>query len=650
MGNATETEKILVIDDQVINVDYYRSRLSSAGYSVITTTSGAEGVELFRNEHPDLVLMDVVMPVMDGFEAARLMRTAPESRHIPILFITAEVSDTASRVKALDSEANDFIIKPIDDAELLSRIKASLRMKKLYDELRTAEIRLQKSETRYRNIIESMEEGYFETDVGGNLTFFNESVVRILRIPRDRLPGMNNRDYMTIRTAKKIYALFNQIYRTGAASEFFDCEIIRGDGSIGVLEISAGLLRNAGGAPSGFHGVIRDVTEKKRSEKEILIKSYAIEKSMNAIAITEPGGGFTFVNNSFLTMWGFSDAASLLGKTILQCCHQENHEDLLNVFEVLEEIGSWVGELHLKKTDGSPLYAILSASMIKNDKDETIGIILSFVDITLRKKADHALKENHRVISKRHKEIERGLKVAQLTLRDIMNQQVPSIDSVAIDFRYNPMEKLGGDFFCFYPYLKDSFGIFICDVSGHGVASSLYLSLLKSITDRLAVKFGQTPVRFITQLNAELFGRMSSYFITGIYGLFTRQKRSRDFTFSFTNGGHPGPIVARKNGDVSLNMGKSTLIGISDDIAFDSTSVRLAPGDRLFLYTDGIPETANRQKDMIGYDDTLLDLFKTTGNESLGEKLDSIMKRVGDFRDGADMTDDTLIIGFEVLQ
>lgn len=648
MSEATATERILVVDDQFLNIDYYRSILSTAGFSVLTATNGREGVELFNSERPDLVLMDVVMPGMDGYEAARLMRSDPAARHVPIIFITGALYDTESKVRALDTYVNDYIIKPIGDAEMLSKIRAQLRMKHLYDELETARNQIHKNEKRYRRIIESIEEGYVETDMNGNFLFFNSALARILRVPLETLSGKNKQEFITIRTSRKMDVKFDEIIRNGKTSDFFDCEIIRGDGSIAILELSVGLLRNDDGTLYGVHIMLRDVTEKKKFEKELLIKSLAIEKSMNAVAITEPSGGFSFVNNAFLAMWDFTDSADLLGKTILQCSHPDTHEGLLNMFEVLEEIGSWVGELHLKKLDGSSFYAILSASMIRNEKEETIGIILSFVDITLRKKVDYALKENHRIISKRNKEIERDLKVAQLTLRDIMNQQVPSMGAMAIDFRYNPMEKLGGDFFCFYPFLKDTFGVFICDVSGHGVASSLYLSLLKSITDKLAVKYGQTPVRFITQLNSELFGRMSSYFITGIYGLFTRHKKTREYVFSYTNGGHPGPIVARKNGDVSLFMGKSTLIGISDDISFDSTTIRLSQGDRLYLYTDGIPETANRDKDMIGYDEMLLDLFRTTGSEPISEKLDAIMKRICEFREGADMTDDNLIIGFEV--
>jgi len=480
------------------------------------------------------------------------------------------------------------------------------------------------------------------------MTFFNDSTCRIIGYPREKFMGMNYREYTTIKTAEKIYKVFNEIYRTGKPSDIIDYEIIRADGSIGILELTAGLITDSDHKPIGFHSIVRDVTEKKKAEKEIQIKSLAVEKSINAIAITDPAGGFTFVNNSFLRLLGYDDREELLGKSIVQCCHPDTHDAIMSVMEVLHEIGSWVGELSLKKKDETIVYVILSATTIKNIKEENIGMILSFVDFTLRKKVDYALKESHKIITKRNINIERDLKLAQLTLKNIVNQEVPRIESMKIEYRYYPMDKLGGDFFSFYKYQKESCGVFICDISGHGVASSLYLSMLKSLSDKLAVKYGQSPSKFLTQMNEELVGKMSSYFITGIYGLFTHNIKTREFIFSYSNGGHPGPIVVKKEGGIKLYSGKSSLIGISNDISFDLTNMRLEKGDKLFLYTDGIPETANKKREMIEYEDKLLSLFEKSNRIPLGQSLEDIIKKIAEFRDGADVTDDLLIIGFEI--
>jgi len=92
---------------------------------------------------------------------------------------------------------------------------------------------------------------------------------------------------------------------------------------------------------------------------------------------------------------------------------------------------------------------------------------------------------------------------------------------------------------------------------------------------------------------------------------------------------------------------KSTLIGISTDVSFHTSSIPMGTGYRLFLYTDGIPETADRLRNMIGYEYRLLDLFMKSSTLSLAENLDAIFHKVNAFRDGGEVTDDMLLIGFE---
>ncbi len=644
-----DMEKILVVDHELSRLHEYNSVLSSAGYGVITAADGKKGIEKYNLEKPDLVLMDVMIPGMDGYETARIIRQNDQSLHIPIIFVSPTLLDVEKNASVMDSGVNDYIIQPVEDKALLLKIRASLRMKKLFEELNTTRNMLQRSEAKYRTILETMQEGYFEIDTNGILTFFNEAVSRILGYPREKLMAMRLVDYTTPKTARLLRKVFTKIYKTGEPSNIDEYEIIRGDGTIRLLEISAGLIPGKNSKPAGFRGIIRDVTEKRKAEKEILIKSFAVEKSINAIAITDTEGVCTFANNSFLMMWGYEDRNDVLGTSILDFCHPDNRDDFRNVLEVLGEIGSWVGELSLKKKDESPFFVILSAALIKNENDDTIGVIMSFVDITLRKKVDYSLKESREVLAKRTKMMEKDLKIARTALGDIISQDVPRIKTVKTEYRYYPMEMLGGDFFCFYPYGSDSLGVFICDISGHGVASSLFLTLLKSITDRLSLKFGQHPAEFINQLNIELVGHMASFFITGIYGIFTPSNKEHELLFTFSNGAHPGPVLIKESGQAKLNSSKSTLIGISTDITFKTTTIPMEKGDRLFLYTDGIPETSNAKREMIGFEDGLLDLFRQSHQAALGENLDCIMEQVGRFRGDARITDDMLLIGFESL-
>jgi len=146
-----------------------------------------------------------------------------------------------------------------------------------------AEKALMVSEKKYRNILESMEEGYAEIDLKGNFTFFNDSLSRILGYSRKELMGMNNREYTKPETAKKIYKVFNRVYITGETESVSEYEVIIKDGSVRNLEFSVSLMRDQERRPTGFRGVARDVTERLKADKE---KRKLENKLLNARAAT----------------------------------------------------------------------------------------------------------------------------------------------------------------------------------------------------------------------------------------------------------------------------------------------------------------------------------------------------------------------------
>jgi PAS domain S-box-containing protein len=126
---------------------------------------------------------------------------------------------------------------------------------------------LKEREEKYRSIVDHIEELYYEVDLRGNLIFLNGSMTRILGYTMEELTGMNNRQYMSPETAKRVFQTFNQVYKTGIPTKAFDWELIRKDGSIRALETSVSLIRDNEGRPVGFYGIGRDITERKQAEE-----------------------------------------------------------------------------------------------------------------------------------------------------------------------------------------------------------------------------------------------------------------------------------------------------------------------------------------------------------------------------------------------
>lgn len=127
---------------------------------------------------------------------------------------------------------------------------------------------LRQSEEKYRTILESIEDGYYEVDLTGNFIFFNEPVCKTLGYPAEELMGLNNRQFMAPEVARQVYEEFHKVARTGEPSRDFAYQVTAKDGSLRFVESSITLKRDAAGKPSGFRGVVRDVTPRRLAEQE----------------------------------------------------------------------------------------------------------------------------------------------------------------------------------------------------------------------------------------------------------------------------------------------------------------------------------------------------------------------------------------------
>jgi class 3 adenylate cyclase len=126
--------KVLVVDDTPVNVKLLADLLTAKGYAVVTAASGKEALEKVDAERPDLVLLDVMMPGMTGYEVCRKLREAEATAMLPVVMVTA-LDPTQERVKGIDAGADDFLSKPINQPELLARVRSLLRVKRLHDQL-----------------------------------------------------------------------------------------------------------------------------------------------------------------------------------------------------------------------------------------------------------------------------------------------------------------------------------------------------------------------------------------------------------------------------------------------------------------------------------------------------------------------------------
>jgi two-component system cell cycle response regulator len=129
------TARILVVDDIPANVKLLEVRLLAEYFEVLTASNGADAIEICEAGKIDVVLLDIMMPGMDGFEVCRRLKLDPATAHIPVVMVTA-LDQVADRIRGLEAGADDFLTKPVNDLQLMTRVKSLVRLKTLTDELR----------------------------------------------------------------------------------------------------------------------------------------------------------------------------------------------------------------------------------------------------------------------------------------------------------------------------------------------------------------------------------------------------------------------------------------------------------------------------------------------------------------------------------
>jgi PAS domain S-box-containing protein len=236
---------------------------------------------------------------------------------------------------------------------------------------------LRESEEKYRTILESIKEGYFELDLAGNFTFFNDSLCEILGYPREELLGLNRRACTTPETAIRMDEVFDAICQTGKPAITADHEVLRKDGTSRILEMSTSLLLNSAGEAAGFRCVVRDISERKRAEEERQRLATAVEHAAESILVADKDGTIHYVNPAFERISGYS-RDEVIGKSFRLFADSEQNDAAYDVLWTTLERGEvWKGQITNCSKDGRPCEFETTISPIRDHA----GVITSFVSV-----------------------------------------------------------------------------------------------------------------------------------------------------------------------------------------------------------------------------------------------------------------------------
>ncbi|KEI70484.1 ATP-binding response regulator [Endozoicomonas elysicola] len=264
-----EEERILLVDDNPTNLQVLLQTLSGRGYKLLIAKNGESALRIAAKAKPALVLLDIMMPGMDGYEVCRRLKESSETRNITVIFLSA-LDDTKDKVRGLETGAVDFISKPFQAEEVIARVQTQLKIHKLEQALSARNRQLEADKAR---ILESMNEGIFGLDRLGQITFANPASSAMTGWSIEQLTGQNLIQVMQggeseVSNLTGPLAPIEVSLNKGVSKTVENATFLHSDGSPFPVDYSCTpIMENS--SPSGAVVVFRDISEKKRQQEAL---------------------------------------------------------------------------------------------------------------------------------------------------------------------------------------------------------------------------------------------------------------------------------------------------------------------------------------------------------------------------------------------
>jgi PAS domain S-box-containing protein len=313
---STERVPLLVVDDRRENLVALEAALDSNAYEIVLAASGAEALAKLLDRDFAVILLDVAMPELDGYETARLIRARDKTRHIPIVFVTAFMSEAAQIFQGYEHGAVDYLIKPLDIHALRMKVSVFADLYRYAREVERTGQALARAEHQARVLADALYDVTFEdapigiAHVSDDIRWVrvNARMAAILRTTPDALRDRSMLDFVHPEDRGRLIADMNAVLAGSTLRHRCDCRMIDSDGGELWIHLSVSLIRDPAG--NAVHlAIIEDVSEEKRLAEalERSERRFARLRDSGLIGIYEqdPSGVLTDANDAFLGMIGY---------------------------------------------------------------------------------------------------------------------------------------------------------------------------------------------------------------------------------------------------------------------------------------------------------------------------------------------------------
>jgi PAS domain S-box-containing protein len=405
---------ILVVDDTPANLKLLLKILSDQGYKVRPIPSGKLALRAVQSSLPDLILLDIMMPDMDGYEVCKTLKASSRTKDIPVIFLTA-LPEVFDKVKAFSVGAVDYITKPFNTEEVVARIEHQLRIQRLTKQLldqnaqlvdeieqrKIAQEKLKESEKRYRQLFEGSVDGIVIVDLEGRIIDCNASYQKMLGYSLEEFKSLSCYEITPVRWHEWEAEIIDQQVIEKGYSDTYEKEYIRKDGTVFPVELTAYCQKNDSGQPGMMWAVVRDISERKLAEKERSQLIASLKKSEASLAQAQRVAYFGSWEFNVLThkcIWS-EEKFRIFGldstkshptfAELLELIHPEDRASFeKNVSSAIANGSCYKVEFRIVRPDGQIRHIEGRGEPVFNEQRQVIQLLGTALDITDRKLAE----------------------------------------------------------------------------------------------------------------------------------------------------------------------------------------------------------------------------------------------------------------------
>ncbi|MBR9977932.1 MAG: PAS domain S-box protein [Bacteroidetes bacterium] len=399
-----KTRNILIVDDKADNLLALRALLQNLRpqYNIETISNGADGMARAEEWHPDIILLDISMPGMDGYEVCRRLKKNPDTAHIPVILLTAYQTDTHSRVRGLEEGADAFLTKPVEPGELIAQITAMLRIKDAEDILRAQKSQLEnkvsertrevaESRMRYQLLYDYAPDIYCNVDGQIRIININEYGARYLGYTREELKDRSLPDLL--------HPGDRELFRNrleGQTAHGGNFRMHKKDGSILYVSERSQRVADLGEGESGMLIILRDVTDSHLMTEELQRREEEFRTLYENLPVgvyrTDADGKILLANPAMVRMLGFETLAEVQALSNIRTQLGYDNSRMLHRLKVE---GHFEGmESHFHRRDGTEIVTRENAVTVRDHDGAFLYHEGTIEDITTQRRTEEALTDS----------------------------------------------------------------------------------------------------------------------------------------------------------------------------------------------------------------------------------------------------------------